>query len=208
MKPVEYSIEDGEFLVKLARKAITEYIREGRVIDPPKEYPKKLSQNAGVFVTIETYPSKELRGCIGYPEPIMPLVDATIKSAIAAATQDPRFPHLTKYELEHIILEVSILTPPELIRVKSPKDYLDTIKIGEDGLIVEKGLNRGLLLPQVPVEFGWDTEEFLSHTCMKAGLLPDSWFDINTKVYRFKGVIFSEEKPNGPVFCRTFKKSE
>ena len=92
-----------------------------------------------------------------------------------------------------------IKTKPELIKVSQPKEYLSNIKIGRDGLIVEQGFGKGLLLPQVPVEQGWNKEDFLSHTCMKAGLLADAWFEKNTKILKFKGQIFTEVKPRGEI---------
>ena len=83
--------------------------------------------------------------------------------------------------------------------MNQPQDYLSNIEIGRDGLIVEQGFYKGLLLPQVPVEQGWDKEEFLSNTCMKAGLMPDAWFDNSTKISRFSGQIFTEISPGGEI---------
>jgi hypothetical protein len=128
----------------------------------------------------------------------MPLQDAIIESA-QSATQDPRFPPLTPQEVPTIIVEVTILTKPEIIKVTQPQDYPTHIEIGRDGLIVQQGYYTGLLLPQVPVEQQWTKEEFLSHTCMKAGLPPDAWFDTHTKISKFSGQIFTETKPNGPI---------
>ena len=156
------------------------------------------TETLGAFVTIHTYPHHDLRGCIGIPMPVMSLQDAIIEGG-QSATQDPRFPPLTINELKNIIIEVTILTKPEKIAVKKPEDYLSKIQIGRDGLIVEQGFFKGLLLPQVPVEQGWDKEEYLSHTCMKAGLLPDAWFDSKTKISKFSGQIFTEIKPNGTI---------
>jgi hypothetical protein len=129
---------------------------------------------------------------------MMPLKDAIIEGA-KSATKDPRFPPLMEKELGSIIIEVTILTKPTLINVTKPEEYLKEIKIGRDGLIAEQGFYKGLLLPQVPVEQGWDGEEFLSHTCMKAGLMPDAWYDKNTKISRFSGQIFTEIKPRGEI---------
>ncbi|MBI5253535.1 MAG: TIGR00296 family protein, partial [Euryarchaeota archaeon] len=95
-----YSLEDGAFLVKLARSAIEKYLNEGKLTVPPKNAPEKVKEKAGVFVTLETYPKKDLRGCIGYPEPVMPLVEATTRAAVSAAVQDPRFPPVLRGELE------------------------------------------------------------------------------------------------------------
>ncbi len=198
-----YSLEDGAFLIRLARAAIENFLREGGPTSPRGDTPDKLKEHAGVFVTLETYPKKELRGCIGYPEPTFPLVDATCKAAVSAAVEDPRFPPLLAAELERTLVEVTVLTPPELIKVAAPKEYTNNIEIGRDGLIVEKGTHRGLLLPQVPVDQRWNKEDFLSYTCMKAGLAADCWRDEDTKVYKFCGLVFTEVKPKGEIEERT-----
>ncbi|ANF22757.1 TIGR00296 family protein [Thermococcus piezophilus] len=198
-----YRIKDewGEFLVMLARRAIEEYVRNGRTIEPPEGTPPELWEKMGVFVTLNRHnvpPQMSLRGCIGFPLPIYPLVEATIKAAIYAAIDDPRFPPVKESELDDIVIEVSVLTPPEIIE-GPPEERPRKIKVGQDGLIIEKGIHSGLLLPQVPVEWGWDEEEFLAQICWKAGLPPDCWLDEDTKVYRFTAEIFEEEYPMGPV---------
>lgn len=203
-----YSLEDGAFLIRLARKAIETYLESGKVISPPRDAPEKLKQKAGVFVTLETYPEKDLRGCIGYAEPIFPLAEAVVKAAISAATEDPRFPPALLGEMDSTLVEVTILTPPELIAARHPKEYLSAIEIGKDGLIVERGLNRGLLLPQVAVEEKWGREEFLAYTCMKAGLLSDAWCDPATRVYKFQGRVFLETEPKGKVVEKKLKACE
>lgn len=197
----ELTQEEGKFLVNLARNTVKEYLENGKTLKPPKETPKKLFELCGVFVTINTFRhgEKELRGCIGYPYPTVPLVEAVIDSAINASTQDPRFEPMSLRELESVVFEVSVLTPPESVEAKNPKEYLNKIKVGEDGLIVERGYYKGLLLPQVPVEWGWCEEEFLCQCCMKAGLPPDSWLTKDAKVYKFRAIIFEEEAPNGEV---------
>jgi len=197
----ELSLEEGKFLIQLARSAVNEKLEKGKIIQPPKETPKKLFEQCGVFVTISTpiHGEKELRGCIGYPYPTSPLVEAVIDSAINAATQDPRFYPLTLKEMGKVVFEVSVLTPPELVEVKNPKEYMSKIKVGEDGLIVERGFYKGLLLPQVPVEWGWCEEEFLCQCCIKAGLPPDNWLTKDAKIYKFKAIIFEEETPLGEV---------
>ena len=198
-----YRIKDewGEFLVRLARKAVEEYVRHGRTIEPPEDTPPELWEKMGVFVTLNNRhapPQMALRGCIGFPLPIYPLVEATIKAAIYAAVDDPRFPPVRESELDDLVVEVSVLTPPELIEGPA-EERPKRIKVGRDGLLIEKGIYSGLLLPQVPIEWGWDEEEFLAQTCWKAGLPPDCWLDPDTKVYRFTAEIFEEEKPWGPV---------
>jgi len=183
--------EDGKFLVKLAREAIKTYLNDEKIMEVPRDTPKLLRESMGVFVTIHS--KGQLRGCIGYPEPVKPLVNALIEVSVSSATADPRFLPITLDELSEVQIEVSVLTKPDLIQVETPKDYLNYIKIGEDGLIVEKGVYRGLLLPQVAVEWCWDVEEFLANTCMKAGLSPDCWFDEKTKIYKFQALIFHED---------------
>lgn len=197
----ELNDEEGKFLIELARKSVKTYLETGKTLKPPENTPKKLFENCGVFVTINTVDrnKKNLRGCIGYPYPTNPLVEAVIDNALNAATQDPRFEPLGKEELYHVVFEVTVLTPPETITVEKPEEYLKKIRVGEHGLIVEKGFCKGLLLPQVPVEWGWCEEEFLCQCCVKAGLPPDSWLIKGTKIYRFGGIVFEEEKPNGEV---------
>jgi uncharacterized protein (TIGR00296 family) len=195
------SQKEGEFLVELARKAVAEYLKTRKRIILPENVCEKLLQHTGVFVTINSIEKgeKELRGCIGFPYPTTPLAQAVIESAISAATQDPRFPPLSISELDSTVFEVSVLTPPQIIEVKNPKEYCTKIRVGEDGLIVERGMYKGLLLPQVPVEWEWDAEEFLCQCCNKAGLPPDYWLIDGTKIVKFQAIIFVEERPRGEV---------
>jgi len=199
--------DEGAFLVRLARRSIEEYLMKRVKIKPPVETPESLKVKRGVFVTLNSLVRgvKELRGCIGFPYPTNPLVEATIESAIEAAVGDPRFPPVTLKEMDNIVVEVSVLTKPELIVVSNPRELPKVIRIGVDGLIVERGFYKGLLLPQVPVEWGWDEEEFLSNACMKAGLTPDSWLLKDTKVYKFQAEIFEEEEPRGQVKRRVLR---
>jgi len=190
------SLDEGKKAVVFARHVIEKFVRNSKITIADLE--GVFSEKQGVFVTIHTYPEHDLRGCIGIPLPVMPLKDAILQGA-QSATRDPRFLPLDKDELDNIIIEVTILTKPVLINVNKPQDYLKEIEIGRDGLIVEQGIFKGLLLPQVPVEQDWDKEEFLSHTCMKAGLLPDAWFDKATKISKFSGQIFTEVKPKGEI---------
>jgi uncharacterized protein (TIGR00296 family) len=203
----ELGDDEGSFLVELARNAVKEYLKTRKHILPPKNTPKKLFEHCGVFVTINNVEDgeKQLRGCIGYPYPSNPLVEAVIDSAINAATQDPRFPPLSAKELDEVVFELSVLTPPELIKTNNPKEYISKFKVGEHGLIVEKGPFKGLLLPQVPVEWNWCEEEFLCQCCMKAGLPPDTWLTKGTRIYKFKAIIFEEETPQGAVKRKALK---
>ncbi len=196
------SLEHGAFLVKLAREAIEEYLRSGIRIKPPKDTPEILKRNAGVFTTLRRHDlpqEKSLRGCIGFPYPVYPLVDATILSAIAAATEDPRFRAVSIDEMKKIVVEVSILSKPKLLEVEDPLEYIENIEIGKHGLIVEYSYYSGLLLPQVPIEEKRDVEEFISYTCLKAGLPADCRTREGVKIYTFEGRIFKEKEPNGEV---------
>ena len=197
----QLTLEEGEYLVKLARKAVEEYLKRGRTIKVPKDVPARFMERCGVFVTLNRFRcgKGELRGCIGFPYPTTPLARAVIESAINSASQDPRFLPVSLEELEHIVFEVSVLTPPLLIEVEKPTDYPSKVRVGRDGLIVERGYSKGLLLPQVPVEWDWNGEEFLCQCCIKAGLSPDSWLLKGTGVYKFQAIIFEETSPKGGV---------
>jgi uncharacterized protein (TIGR00296 family) len=188
------SLEEGTMAVKTARMVIEEYVRTNKV--PMVELPDSFNGLSGVFVTLKI--ARELRGCIGYPYPDLPLSKALVDAAVQAATQDPRFPRVRSAELEHIAVEVTLLSEPELLRVK-PIERPRHIAIGRDGIIVEHGLYRGLLLPQVPIEQGWGPEEYLEYGCLKAGISPDMWVDDKTQVYVFQGQIFQEKTPKGEV---------
>jgi uncharacterized protein len=197
----ELTQKEGETLVRLARKAVGEYLKTRKPISIPADIPKKLLQPCGVFVTINSVKKreKELRGCIGYPYPTTPLAQAVIDSAINAATQDPRFEPISLAELDHVVFEVSVLTPPEMVETKKATEYPSKIKVGKDGLIVERGMFKGLLLPQVPVEWEWNEEEFLCQCSIKAGLPPDCWLMNGTKIYKFQAIIFEEKTPKGNI---------
>ncbi|MEM2137466.1 MAG: TIGR00296 family protein [Candidatus Anstonellaceae archaeon] len=192
------SLEEGTYLVSLARRAIEEHFAAGKKIKPDRAG-GALSQELGVFVTLEEYPSRELRGCIGFPLPVKELRLAVVDAALSAAFEDPRFSPLAKGELGKTTVEVSVLSTPEEIKVKSPKEYPKKIKVGRDGLIINYGYSSGLLLPQVPVEWNWNETEFLSHICEKAGLPPDMWLSPSVKISSFTAQVFSEDTPGGRV---------
>jgi hypothetical protein len=197
----ELTQEEGEYLVKLARRAAETFLTKRQIIKMPVDTPVKLKEQCGVFVTINTVHGKShgLRGCIGIPYPTTMLAKAVIESAISSATQDPRFPPMRPEELDSVVFEVSALTPPERIEVEKPQEYCNKIKVGRDGLIVERTYCKGLLLPQVPVELKWDEETFLCECCAKAGLPSDSWLVDGTKVYSFQAIIFEETTPKGSI---------
>ena len=194
---IQLSDSDGTLLVKTARRAVTEFLSNGNRMKLESDLEEKFSFNSGVFVTLNN--PNGLRGCIGFPMPDKKLSHAIIEGAIAAATEDPRFPSVKTNELNDIVFEVTVLTPPVEIDVSDPIEYLEKIKVGRDGLIIRHSFSSGLLLPQVPVEYGWDVEEFLQHTCEKAGLARDTWKNESVKIEKFEGIIFKEETPNGAI---------
>jgi len=196
-KDTQLSDSDGVVLVKTARKAVTEFLSNGDRMKLESDLEEKFSFNSGVFVTLNN--PDGLRGCIGFPMPEKKLSHAIIEGAIAAATEDPRFPSVKTNELNDIVFEVTVLTPPVEIDVSDPTEYLEKIKVGRDGLIIKHSFSSGLLLPQVPVEYGWNVEEFLQHTCEKAGLARDTWKNESVKIEKFEGIIFKEETPNGVI---------
>jgi len=195
--PDELSDEHGEYLVRLARRALEYYFATGRPLEPPRDAPSILWRPGAVFVTIETYypgGRRELRGCIGITRPIYPLVVATIESAYSSAFRDPRFPPLQEYELDQVTFEVSVLSDYEYLG-DTMEERIANVLIGRDGLVVERGAASGLLLPSVPVDHTWDRSTFLAQTCVKAGLWPDCWLDPETRVYRYRARVWREEYP-------------
>ena len=198
---LQLTLKEGKNLIELARKTVDRYLTTGSFLERSKGMSPKLLERHGVFVTINSlYGGKmKLRGCIGYPFATTPLAQAVMECAISSATSDPRFLPLSIEDLGDVVFEISILTNPKEITVEKPTFYPSRIRVGEDGLLVEKGLYKGLLLPQVAVESNWDEKEFLSHCCMKAGLPPDCWLMNATKVYTFQCILITELSPGGSV---------
>lgn len=201
----KFSLEDGKTLINFARDNIENFLRDSRRIIVPEVIKQKFSDKYGAFVTLnkENFEGNPLRGCIGYIEPTYSLYDAIHKVSVSSATEDPRFPSVTLEEMDEIIIEVSILTPPKVIKVNDPNEYLEKIVIGRDGLIAQQGeWRRGLLLPQVPVDQdrNWDVKTFLDHTCLKTGLPMNAWQDIErVKISSFQAILFEEKEPRGEV---------
>lgn len=160
----EYSSQERAELLQLAHRSIAARLRGERVeLTPPSEH---LGETRGAFTTI--HERGHLRGCIGYPLAIAPLYQTVADTAAAAAFEDPRFMPVTADELPNLSIEISVLSPLNLISAEE-------VEVGRHGLVVSYNGRRGLLLPQVPVEHGWDRETFLAQTCMKAGVSPDAW---------------------------------
>lgn len=171
-------------LLKLSRQTLHEFLLFGR---RPAETPssEELLEKRGAFVTLTS--QGHLRGCIGYVTPLFPLYKTVIDCSISAATEDPRFEPLELEELEKIEIEISVLSPLDEV-----KD-VQQIEVGSHGLIVSQKGKRGLLLPQVPTEHGWDRERFLQETCRKAGLSLDAWKE-GTRIQYFTAFVFREGK--------------
>jgi len=185
-----FSGEERKKLLLIARKAIEHYAKNGEEPGALKEVDiDEFDKPRGVFVTLKE--AGELRGCIGFPLPIMPLGKAVVKAAIAAAFEDPRFASVTKEEVKELEIEVSVLTVPELVKVSKPEEYLKKVKIGRDGLIIDYMGYSGLLLPQVPVEENWTIEEYLDYLCMKAGLPKKTWRERAVVIKSFQAEIIN-----------------
>ena len=184
MSETGLDIDQQGFLLTLAREAIRSPLEK----DPPPPASAEggiLLEQRGVFVTLKR--NNQLRGCIGYPLPKESLYLTIIEVAVLAATQDHRFSALTLEELSEVSIDISVLTPPRTI------EDVSEITVGEHGIIITQGINRGLLLPQVSVEWGWDRETFLRHSCLKAGLEEDAW-EKGAEIQIFSAQVFSEEK--------------
>jgi AmmeMemoRadiSam system protein A len=182
------SREERHELLRVAREAIRQ-----RLTGAPPSAPPRLTdpaRRAGAFVTLRL--GNDLRGCIGHPGGERLLADVVAECAVAAATEDPRFPPLTPAELARVQLEVSVLGPI------TPVADLAHIEVGRHGLIAEQGFRRGLLLPQVASEQGWGRETFLSHTCLKAGLKADAWKS-GARIFCFEAEVFGEEHASEPI---------
>lgn len=182
--PEYLSDEERRELLNIARKTIEEYIGRGKM--PAFQVKsEKLNTPGAAFVTIEI--GGKLRGCIGNTKAVYPLFRTVMECAVSAATEDPRFPSLSPEEIENIDLEISVLTPLRKV------EEVASIQVGRHGLMVSRGAQRGLLLPQVAVSNGWDREAFLSQTCLKAGLSPNEWRE-GADIFFFEAEIFNEEK--------------
>lgn len=186
----------GSWAVEYAREVVESTVTDEAGVPEPAAVDDVFEVERGAFVTLEK--REELRGCIGRPYPEQPALRALQEAASDAATQDPRFPPVSPSELGTITVEVSLLTPPEPVDGEAT-EIPKSVQVGRHGLIVRRGERRGLLLPQVPVDQGWETVEFLDQTSRKAGLPPGSWRDPDVTIERFTAEIFGETEPAGQV---------
>lgn len=176
------TIDEQKSLLRLARETLA-----ARLAGGPAPSPVKLSaprEHSGAFVTLLV--KGDLRGCIGYPGATEPLDEVVTSCAVASATEDPRFPSVEGAELDHLTVEISVLTPIV------PVEDVSEIEVGRHGLVIEQGFRKGLLLPQVATEYNWDRETFLAHTCLKAGVPANAWRS-GARIYKFEAQVFSEE---------------
>lgn len=188
VKEKEFSLDKKarKILLDIAKKSVEIAVKKGDVYNPPAPDVKSLEADRGAFVTLKI--NGKLRGCIGYTAPIKPLYLTVRDVAIQAATADPRFTPVREDELPLLHYEISVLSPFHHVR------NVDEIEVGRDGLLIKKGNHVGLLLPQVPVEWGWDRQTFLEQTCRKAGLPPDAWQDEDADLFRFTAFVFDDEE--------------
>jgi len=178
----QLSKDQQEFLLTLARKSIKHYLETGKQLKIETPDTIFLGER-GAFVTLKV--NGKLRGCIGYPLPYKALYETVIEMAVSAASKDYRFQPISLEELADVKIEISVLTLPR------PVKDISEIEIGKHGIIISKGSNKGLLLPQVPVEWGWDLETFLHHGCLKAGLGENDW-EKGANIEVFSAQVFSE----------------
>lgn len=182
--------KEKDALIALARKSVETAVREKKLYEPSASDFPTLQQERGVFVTLKE--KGELRGCIGLIAAEKPLYLGVRDAATSAALRDPRFPPVTAAELPNLEYEISVLTP--FHRVLDVKE----VRVGRDGLLMIQGRYEGILLPQVPVEQGWDRKVFLEEACLKAGLPRQAWQDEATDIYSFSALVFGERKSPGP----------
>lgn len=173
--------EQRRALLDLARASIASQVTGGGAVMPG---PLELPDASGVFVTIKR--RGQLRGCLGTLQNRAGLAAEVARCAADSASEDPRFPPVSREELPDLTLEISVLGPLESIDARP-----DAFTIGVHGLVAEQGLHRGLLLPQVATEWGWDSEQFLRQTCVKAGLPPDAWRR-GARFFRFAAEVFGD----------------
>jgi len=189
----EYTEEEAGQLIKLARESIKHSFYGERYMIPNG---KKFMQARGVFITLNSFPSGKLRGCIGFPYASFPIGKAVADAAKSAAFSDLRFPQLEEKELDKITIELSILSGMEKL---TKKNVNQEIVIGKHGLVCKYITYSGLLLPQVATEYKMDSFQFLEAVCEKAGLPKDIWQNDKCEIFKFSAQVFKEEQPNGKV---------
>jgi len=191
-----FPVEHGAAAVRWARMALEEAVQGPRLQLLPAP-PPGLAEPRGAFVTLTTT-AGELRGCTGFVEARAPLHEVVARAATLAA-RDPRFSPVRAEELERILVEVSILSLPVAVHARAPEDLAAAVRVGDHGLVVARGRDRGVLLPQVAVEHGFTAEQFLGACCVKAGLDAEAWRDAGLQWAVFGAQVFAEREPGGAV---------
>ena len=178
------SEDEKKRLLEIARKSLESHFEGVRYV--PEGLSGALAEPRGAFVTLKKH--GQLRGCIGYVQGVKPIGEAVAQLAVDSAIHDPRFSPLQKKELAELDIEISAMTPLEMIEDAS------AVEVGKHGLYIRRGGRSGLLLPQVATEWGWDREKFLEHTCNKALLPPNAWKEDETEIYIFSAEVFGERE--------------
>jgi len=178
-----FAVDQKSIMLKLARDAVSEFVAKRTETSWPQD--DFLKAPSGAFVTLKK--NHDLRGCIGYTEPRFPLGETIVKAAVAASSNDPRFPPVLAEEIELLKIEISVLSAFQTIF------DVNEIEVGKHGLMVKAGYRRGLLLPQVAIEENWDRETFLNYTCHKAGLPFHYWRTNQLSIEVFSADVFGEE---------------
>lgn len=194
-----YNAEEGEQLVNAARSSIELFITNPHFHKSTvKDTLSSFEKPHGLFVTLEHYPTKSIRGSMGFPRAVASLGESLVDAAIAAAFEDARFVSVSRHELDDLLIEVSILSA--LTKVTgTERKRLEAIEVGKDGIMVEYGFKSGLLLPEMALQSKWSKKQFLEEACKKAGIHHNYWSQPNVSLYKFETQTFREEEPRGKV---------
>lgn len=198
-------LKHGRALVRLARQIVVTYLEEGFIgsVEGKKEsYSEEIMGSfltARVVEDVNRGKTERVVMSVGCPLPLMSVRDIVVDSTTNMAIRIRAHSLLGTLEIENLIFEIDMLTPPRLVSVKKPDEYSGKIRVGKDGLMIEHGFLRALLLPKVPLEKGWDVQDFLSECCMRAGFPPDAWLYKNLDIYTFQSRIFKEVEPCGEI---------
>ncbi len=180
---------DGQKLIELAKQSLFHSFSKTELnlsqFDDSFFY-----ENRGIFITL--YKDGKMRGCVGYPQANKPLIETVPSVCLSAAFRDMRYPPLKESELSEITFQISVLSQPQKLLTENIDDYYSQIKIGEDGIIVKDSVRYGLLLPHVPVNSGWNVDDYLGFACSKAGLTNEAWKSGDLDVYKFNAQTFEE----------------
>jgi AmmeMemoRadiSam system protein A len=181
--PPALDTQQQRALLQLAREALTHAVKRGKILDKRVDDPA-LNADCGVFCSLHA--GEQLRGCVGTIEGGQPLYLSVIEMTLGAANRDSRFPPVRPDELRNVAIELTVLHPRR--RIAGP----DELEVGRHGILVVRGRHRGILLPQVATQYGWNARTFLEYGCQKAGLEPDAWTDPDTELYVFEAQVFGE----------------